>query len=313
MKRIFSLILITALLVLTLAGCASFYKNDYALMIGVVTSQSGAEVSHTVAAIVIDKDYKIVSCRIDSLAIKADVDSEGKIITVPNSESGELKSKAELGDEYGMLTNSPYFGSSLAEWDDQVKAFESYVVGKTRDEVKAIAGEDGKAKDKALTAGCTIAVSDFTRAIDKAFASEHMVGLQTKGKITLGVSVLGKASNKDAATASFTADFSAVAIVDGKILAAVIDSKEVTAKYSDGDFGKITDKGTKLEQGDNYGMVAYGNAVAEWYEQAQAFADTAIGKSVSELAALSVEGVAGCTIYVGGYKMALERAASHAR
>ena len=146
MKRIFSLILVTALLVLTLTGCASFYKNDYALMIGVSTSQSGAEVSHTVAAIVIDKDYKIVSCRIDSLAIKADIDEAGKIITVPNSESGTLKSKVELGDEYGMLTNSPYYGSMLAEWDDQVKAFEKYVEGKTRDEIKAIAGEDGKAQ-----------------------------------------------------------------------------------------------------------------------------------------------------------------------
>ena len=60
-------------------------------------------------------------------------------------------------------------------------------------------------------------------------------------------------------------------------------------------------------------MVAYGNAVAEWYEQAQTFADSAIGKSVSEVASLSVDGVAGCTMYVGGYKMALERAASHAR
>lgn len=314
MKRIFSLILVTALLLLTLTGCASFYKNDYALMIGVSTSQSGAEVSHTVAAIVIDKDYKIVSCRIDSLAIKADIDEAGKITTVPNSESGTLKSKVELGDEYGMLTNSPYYGSMLAEWDDQVKTFEKYVEGKTLDEIKAIPGEDGKATDNTLTAGCTIAVSDFIKAIDKAFASEQMVGFQTKGEITLGVSVIGKASNKDTATASYTADFGAVAIVDGEILAAALDSKEVTCKYdTDGNFNKISDKGTKNEQGDNYGMVAYGDAIAEWYDQAQAFADTAVGKKISELAALSTEGVAGCTIYAGGYKMALERAASHAR
>jgi hypothetical protein len=311
LKRIFSLILITSLLVLTLAGCASFYKNDYALMIGVTTSQSGAKVTHTVAAIVIDKDYKIVSCRIDALDIVAGIDQDGKITTVPNSESGTLKSKVELGDEYGMLTKNPY---ALAEWDDQVKAFEKYVEGKTRDEIKAITGEDGKATDKALTAGCTIAVSDFIKAIDKAFASKQMVGLQTKGEITLGVSVIGKASNKDAATASYTADFGAVAIVDGKILAATLDSKEVTCKYdTDGNFNKISDKGTKNEQGDSYGMVAYGDAIAEWYEQAQAFADTAVGKKVSELAALEIAGVAGCTMYAGGYKMALERAATHAR
>ena len=315
MKRIFSLILITALLVLTLSGCASFYKNDYALMIGVATSQSGAKVTHTVAAIVIDKDYKIVSCRIDALEIGADIDESGKITTLPTSKTtGEVKSKVELGDEYGMLTNSPYYGSMLAEWDDQVKAFEEYVIGKTKDEIKGIAGTDGKATDETLTAGCTIAVSDFIKAIEKAFASEQMVGFQTKGEITLGVSVIGKASNKDAATVSYTADFGAIALVDGKVIAAALDSKEVTCSYTaNKEFGKITDKGTKNEQGDKYGMVAYGDAIAEWYEQAQAFADTAVGKSVSELAAISTQGVAGCTMYAGGYKMALERAASHAR
>ena len=140
-----------------------------------------------------------------------------------------------------------------------------------------------------------------------------MVGLQTKGNITLGVSASADVTNKNGG-ASYTADFAAVAIVEGTVLAAVIDSKEVTCTIeNDGSFGKITDKGTKLEQGDGYNMVAYGGAIAEWYEQAQAYADSAVGKSVSEIPALKTEGVAGCTIYVGGYKKALEKAASYAR
>ena len=304
MKKLFSLILILALFSLTLTGC---YKKDYALMIGVTTSQAGAEVSHTVAAIVIDKDYRIVSCRIDTIAVKAEL-TDGKI-----NEEKTYESKAELGDRYGMLTNSPYFGSSLAEWDDQVKAFENYVVGKTRAEVKKITDADGKVNDETLTAGCTISVSDFMKAIDNAFENGHMVGLETKGDITLGVSASADVTNKNGG-ASYTADFAAVAIVDGTVLAAVIDSKEVTCTIeNDGSFGKITDKGTKLEQGDGYNMVAYGGAIAEWYEQAQAYADSAVGKSVSEIPALKTEGVAGCTIYVGGYKKALEKAASYAR
>lgn len=309
MKRLFSLILVIALSVVLLSGCASFYKNDYALMVGVVTSQSGAEVSNTVAAIVIDKDYRIVSCRIDSIAVKAALTDEGKI-----DASKTYNSKVDLGDAYGML-NPPWGGgSTLAEWDDQVKAFEAYVTGMTKAEVNAIALNGGKATDEVLTAGCTIAVSDFIKAINKAFDGGYMVGFQTKGDITLGVSALADVSDKSAGTASYTADFGAVAIVDGKVIAALIDSKEVTCKYTaDGEFAKISDKGTKNEQGDKYGMVAYGKAIAEWYEQAQAFADSAKGKSISELAALSTEGVAGCTIYAGGYKMALERAASHAR
>ena len=315
MKKLFSLILIIALFALALTGC---YKSDYALMIGVTTSQSGTEVSHTVAAIVIDKDYKIVSCRIDSIATKAKVGDDGKITSVPNytSEDGtvkELRSKMELGPAYGMLTNSPYYGSSLAEWDDQVKAFEKYVVGKTRDEVKNIVGKDGAVTDGTLKAGCTISVNDFIKAIDNAFASGHMVGLQTKSDITLGVSVTAGVKG-DASSVSYTADFAAVAIVEEKVIAAVIDSKEVTSKVlEDGSFDKISDKGTKLEQGDSYNMVKYGGAIAEWYEQAQTYADTAIGKSVSEISGLATEGVAGCTIYAGGYKKALEKAASYAR
>jgi hypothetical protein len=301
------LILILALFALALTGCHKWYKSDYALMIGVTTSQAGAEVSHTVAAIVIDKDYRIVSCRIDAIAVTAEL-TDGKI-----NEEKTYESKVELGDRYGMLTNSPYFGSSLAEWDDQVKAFENYVVGKTREEVKRITDADGKVTDETLTAGCTIGVSDFMKAIDNAFESGHMVGLQTKGNITLGVSASADVTNKNGG-ASYTADFAAVAIVDGTVLAAVIDSKEVTCKIeADGSFGKIADKGTKLEQGDGYNMVAYGGAIAEWYEQAQAYADSAVGKSVSEIPALKTEGVAGCTIYAGGYKKALEKAASYAR
>ena len=300
MKKLFSLILILALFALTLTGC---YKKDYALMIGVTTSQAGAEVSHTVAAIVIDKDYRIVSCRIDAIAVKAEL-TDGKI-----NEGKTYESKVELGDRYNMVA----YGGAIAEWYEQVKAFENYVVGKTREEVKRITDSDGKVTDETLTAGCTISVSDFMKAIDNAFASGHMVGLQTKGNITLGVSASADVTNKNGG-ASYTADFAAVAIVDGTVLAAVIDSKEVTCTIeNDGSFGKITDKGTKLEQGDGYNMVAYGGAIAEWYEQAQAYADSAVGKSVSEIPALKTEGVAGCTIYVGGYKKALEKAASYAR
>lgn len=288
-----------------LTGC---YKDDYALMIGVHTSQSGASVTNTVAAVVIDKDYKIVNCRIDSIEVKAALTEDGKVDGTKTYES-----KVELGDRYGMYL-SPWGGSKLAEWDDQVKAFEEYVIGKTHEEVNAIALKDGgKPEDETLTAGCTIAITDFIVAIDNAFKSGHMVGLQTRSDFTLGVSVIANVTHKGTNTASYTADFSAVAIAGDEVLAAVIDSNEVTCTVADGEFGKITNKGTKLEQGDNYGMVSYGNAIAEWYDQAQAFADSAVGVNVSNLASLKTEGIAGCTVYVGGYKQALEKAAAHAR
>ena len=54
-------------------------------------------------------------------------------------------------------------------------------------------------------------------------------------------------------------------------------------------------------------------AAGRWYAQAQAYANSTVGKTVAELNDIATEGVAGCTIYTGGYKAALVRAAGNAR
>ena len=79
---------------------------------------------------------------------------------------------------------------------------------------------------------------------------------------------------------------------------------------------------TKNELGDNYGMVAYGGAKYEWYQQAAALADFAVGKTVEELksGAIDDSGKAAdadlastATIYLGGYVAAIEKAAANAQ
>ena len=325
MKKIIALVLVLSLSLLCFVACGNKDKgnNDdqntpteknYTLAIGVATTQDGAEVANTVAALILDSDNKIVACRIDTLAINATL-TDGIV------DAGTYNTKAELGKNYGMLTNSPYYGSSLAEWDDQAKAFETYVVGKTQAEVNGIAlNEDGKPTDTDLTAGCTIAVADFIKAVDNAFKSVRKVAFKSSETLTLGVSAVGTVANvedKDknpTPVASYTADYAATVIAGGKVIAAIIDSNEVTADIANNEIGTITNPGTKLEQGDSYGMVAYGNAVAEWYAQAQAYANTAVGKTASEVAGLSTDKIEGsCTMYVGGYKAALEKAASYTR
>ena len=322
MKKIIALVLVLSLSLLCFVACGNKDKgnNDdqntptektYTLAIGVATTQDGAEVSNTVAALILDSDNKIVACRIDTLAIKATL-TDGIV------DAGTYKTKAELGDSYGMLSD---WGSKLAEWDDQAKAFETYVVGKTQAEVNGIAlNEDGKPTDTDLTAGCTIAVADFIKAVDNAFKSVRKVAFKSSETLTLGVSAVGTVANvkdKDenpTPVASYTADYAATVIAGGKVIAAIIDSNDVTADIANNEIGTITNPGTKLEQGDSYGMVAYGNAVAEWYAQAQAYANTAVGKTASEVAGLSTDKIEGsCTMYVGGYKVALEKAASYTR
>ena len=67
---------------------------------------------------------------------------------------------------------------------------------------------------------------------------------------------------------------------------------------------------SKKEQGTSYGMVAYGGAAKEWFEQAAAFDAACIGKTKAEIASLlasdGYHGVdelmtAGCTIGVTGF------------
>ncbi len=80
---------------------------------------------------------------------------------------------------------------------------------------------------------------------------------------------------------------------------------------------------TKNELGDSYGMVAYGGAVAEWYQQADALAQFAIGKTVEELKSGAIDETgkapagsdlaATATIYLGGYVSAIEAAVANAQ
>ena len=81
------------------------------------------------------------------------------------------------------------------------------------------------------------------------------------------------------------------------------EAYNVTASY----------KGTKNEQGDAYDSYSP-MASGRWYAQAQAYANTAVGKTVAELNDLSTDKVQGsCTIYTGGYKACIVRAAGYAR
>ena len=72
---------------------------------------------------------------------------------------------------------------------------------------------------------------------------------------------------------------------------------------------------SKKAKGADYGMVAYGGAAKEWFEQAAAFDAACVGKTADEIAGLVAEdgkGVediqaAGCTIFVTGFVKAASK------
>ena len=330
MKK-FVAFLLLACMMLSLAACGSS-GAEYKLGMGVNLStdsskENNAQVDATVAAVVTDKDGKIVACRLDVAQSKMDV--TGGAVDAAKT----FKTKMELGDDYGMVA----YGNAIAEWYDQAKAFESYVVGKTAAEVEGIEtvlNDSGHnvATDAALLAGCTMDITAFKAAVVKACNDEK--GATFTGKdFTLGVAAITAADESTAATDSddavvkmYTEYAAAVVGKDGKILAALTDATQ--PKISADKNGQITGadfKGTKRELGADYGMVAYGNAVAEWDAQAKAFADYTVGKTAAEVAGLeTVESnghnvttdetlFATCTMDISGMMAVIALAANYAR
>ena len=154
------------------------------------------------------------------------------------------------------------------------------------------------------------------------------------GALKTGLSV----STNIADTASATAEANGVAKYDvtlaavtvddnGVIQSCVIDSIPASVEFDT--TGAVTSDlaaaiATKNELGENYGMVAWGGAIAEWDAQAAAVAQYAVGKTVEELKNGDIDMTTGkakdgtdlqssATIYLAGYVYAIEAAVNNAQ
>ena len=327
MKKFFA-ILLAVCMIAALAACGAPKTAEYKLGMGTVLkfTEGKAQNDTTVAAVVLDKDGKIVAARIDVAQNKMDV-TDGQVDT-----AATFKTKLEKGDEYGMK------GVSEHEWFEQAAAFEQYVIGKTGDEIKNMpttVNESGHTvtTDETLYASCSISIGDFIEAVTKACNDEQGQTFQSDGSFKLGLAANTKADESKAATADeegvvkMYSEFGAVVLgADGKIAAALTDATQPQIKINAA--GEITDsvfKGTKRELKEAYNMVAYSNATLEWYQQAKNFVDFAAGKTPDELKAVETkindEGhqvfvdealYASCSISVDGMIAVLVKAAGNA-
>ena len=115
-------------------------------------------------------------------------------------------------------------------------------------------------------------------------------------------------------------DVTALTVNGGIITSCYIDSLQ--AKVAFGADGAITTDLsapvlTKNGLGENYNMKTYGNAIAEWDQQAASFASYVTGKTAAEVAGIAVdEGtkpteadlVNSVTIAVGGFQALIAKA-----
>ena len=346
-KKILAMLLCVCMVV-ALAACGE-KETEYKLGMGVAVSmassaQGNAQVDATVAAVVTDASGKIVACRLDVAQNKMNV-TDGAVDTAQT-----FKTKMELGSDYGMGGN-PYSSDNngdgkVLEWDEQAKAFESYAVGKTADEIEAMTtqevnGHQISTDDALLSAGCTIQIDDFKNAVVKACRDEQGMSFKTAKDFTLGVAAKTTAAESTAATADqdgtvkMYTDFACAVMVDGKIVAALNDAIQPNITIDvDGGIVDTAFKGTKRELKEDYGMG--GNPyssdnngdgkVLEWYEQSAAFSNYVVGKTADEVSGMKTQEVeghlisaddallsAGCTIQISSICAVMAQSANNAR
>ena len=163
-----------------------------------------------------------------------------------------------------------------------------------------------------------------TEAAPEAVSGALKTGLAVSTNIADTVSATAEAEGE----AKYDVTVAAVTVDDnGVIQSCIIDSIPASVKFDA--TGSITSDVnaavlTKNEMGADYGMVAWGGAIAEWDAQVKAVADYAVGKTVEELKNGDIDMVTGkakdgsdlsssATIYLAGYIYAIEAAVNNAQ
>ena len=281
-------------------------------------ADGAAEYDVTLAAVLVDDQGVIHACRLDAIGAAVNFDANGVITT---DLASEVLTKNELGENYGMVA----WGGAVAEWDAQAAALCDFAVGKTIEELKTGAvDETGYAPDGSdLSTSATIYLAGYVSAIEAAVANAQDLGAQSGDELALvTINSLESSANATAegdGTAQLDASVAAVTSKDGIITSCVLDA--VQAKVTFDTTGNTTADltapvQTKNELGENYGMVAWGGAIAEWNEQAASFAEYVTGKTADEVAGIAVEEgkptdadlTSSVTIKIGGFQDLIAKA-----
>ena len=321
MKKIISMILALAM-VLALAGCAGttvvvnnhhYYGTDaseateapapaetepvvaegalatgLAIVTSLATQDASAEEEGfsdfgiTLAAILVDENDVIVDCAIDAIGHKFTFDTAGAITS---DVTADVLTKNELGDNYNMKT----YGGAIAEWYEQIDAFEAYCIGKTLQEIQAGAlTAEGYAADADLATSATINLSDYVSALLAAHGNARVLGAETGDNLVLSCTT----SQSDAVQGNAQLNVDAVALTvneEGVITSCQIDALQGKATIDENGAVTATNIDTKNTLGFDYNMVAYGGATYEWFEQAANFASYITGKTASEVEGIAID------------------------
>jgi len=144
----------------------------------------------------------------------------------------------------------------------------------------------------------------------------------SEAEYKLGMGVVLNTDSSKTELAQVDATVAAVVTdAEGKIVFCRIDCVQDKMEVVGGAVDPAKTFKTKMELGDEYGMVAYGAAIAEWDAQAKAFEEYVVGKTGDEVKAIETttndhgyvvaadeELLAGCTMQISEFMEAVAKA-----
>ena len=242
----------------------------------------------SLVAVTVNDNGVIESCAIDAVQGKVAFDSKGQLA----AEAGEILSKNELGDNYGMRN----FSEIGKEWNEQAAYIADYAEGKTVEELKTNAiDEAGMVKDADLASGATIYMGSFIWAIEDAVNNAKHCGAQSGDQLVL--TSISSSNGSAAATAeaegsaSVTSNIIAMTTNGEVITSCIIDAVQSKAGFAaDGTLvGEVAGSVlSKAQLGEDYGLKAYSGVGKEWDEQTLAFCEYVTGKTVEEATSIAL-------------------------
>jgi len=165
MKKFIALLLV---LVLCMGATSALADKLGSYMYTVVSTANDAgekdgayQSNTTICAVVLDDNGVIKNVKFDVVQVKLGFTAAGACTVAAGT---EISSKEELKDGYGMRKASP-IGK---EWFEQAAALEAWCVGKTLEQVMAAPLNNGYPTDADLVTGCTMGISDYLLALQKA-------------------------------------------------------------------------------------------------------------------------------------------------
>ena len=286
-------------------------------------AEGTAQSDSVVVGVIVDSEGKVIKAAIDTAQTAIKFNAEGK---VTSDLTTSYKSKQELKEEYGMVKASK-IGK---EWYEQANALAEYVVGKTAEEIKAIPTDAGVPTDADLVASVTIKIEGYQEALAQAIENAQALGADAEDKLGLGIlTTIDKSKDATADAAGLAQAYSTYTVTtfdaDGKITSSIMNASQANVNFDA--TGKITTDLaapvlTKNELGDEYGMRKASKIEKEWNEQAAAFAEYIVGKTVEEVKAFETDEtghnteadiVSSVTFGIDGFKLILEEALNTAK